>query len=296
MTSAHPADRQAASPGSPAQAGAEPDRPQPVGQDELAGVPLVQVWTDRELTPEPQGELELIGRLTAASNATFLARDQAQVRWIYKPLRGEAPLWDFPTGTLGQREIAAYALSLHAGFHVVPPTVRATGPYGVGSAQLWVDDAEDDVADLVLADELRQDWCSILVGVDQADREVALIHADLAGLRRLALFDLVANNADRKGAHILHRADGSILGVDHGLTFHAEPKLRTILWGWAEQEFSMGERELLLISADVATPALSPWLADDELEAVHGRIADLLDTGGFPAPEDDRPMIPWPPL
>lgn len=281
-----------------------PTAPPDHDQDESAtdqhpewdGLPTRQAWPDPATTPAPEGELELVGRLVTASNATFLARDQRDVRWVYKPVRGEAPLWDFPTGTLSQREIAAHDLSQQAGFAVVPPTVACTGPYGPGSAQLWINDAVEDLADLVGLDHVPDGWHGVIVGTDAADREVALVHAEDPGLRRLALFDLVANNADRKAGHILHRNDGSVLGVDHGLTFHAEPKLRTILWGWAGEPFTEDERALLDRAAALVEPVLSAWLDDAELAAVHQRVDDLLSANTFPEPDPERPLIPWPPI
>jgi uncharacterized repeat protein (TIGR03843 family) len=183
----------------------------------------------------PSGALELVGRITTASNATFLARI-GDVDVIYKPVAGERPLWDFPDGTLARREVAAYTVSETLGWRVVPTTWLADGPFGPGMVQLW---QEPDGAithpavALVPADEPVADgWCHVLDGLDENERPVSLVHEDSAALRRIAVFDVVTNNADRKGAHILEMADGHRYGVDHGLTFNTEPRLRTILWGW----------------------------------------------------------------
>lgn len=251
-----------------------------------------------DLATPPTGELTIMGRLVRASNATFLVVDEAGRKWVYKPLRGEAPLHDFPSGTLGQREIAAHDLSRAAGFDCVPFTCRAEGPFGVGSVQHWVDDAADDLAALVLADEVPDDWFGMVVGADERERDIALVHANHPRLRRLALFDLVANNADRKGGHILHRREAEqVLGVDHGLTFNTDPKLRTILWGWAEEPFTPEERALLERTLEVADETLSPWLSDEELQATHDRITEALAEGTFPSPnEDGWRTIPWPPI
>lgn len=251
-----------------------------------------------DLTVPPTGELEIVGRLVRASNATFLATDATGRKWVYKPLRGEAPLHDFPTGTLGQREIAAHDLSRAAGFDCVPFTCRAEGPFGVGSVQHWVDDAADDLAALVLVDDVPTDWFGMVVGEDDQERDIALVHANHDRLRRLALFDLVANNADRKGGHILHRQNvGQVLGVDHGLTFNAAPKLRTILWGWAEEPFTPEERALLARTLEVVDETLSLWLSDEELQATHERIVDALERGSFPEqPDEGWRTIPWPPI
>lgn len=255
-----------------------------------------------DLAVPPVGDLEIVGRLVRASNATFLVADESGRRWVYKPLRGEAPLHDFPTGTLGQREIAAHDLSRAAGFDCVPFTCRAEGPFGVGSVQHWVDDAVDDLAALVLVDEVPDDWFGMVVGADEQDRDIALVHANHALLRRLALFDVVTNNADRKGGHVLHRraADGvteAVFGADHGLTFNADPKLRTILWGWAGEPFSPDEVSLLRRTLEAADEALSPWLADAELDATHERVTAALAAGTFPEqPDEGWRTIPWPPI
>lgn len=248
-------------------------------------------------TAPPQGELTLVGRLVVASNATFLAQDEAGVEWVYKPVEGEAPLRDFPDHTLWRREIAAHELSRAAGFDCVPFTCPTDGPFGPGSAQRWVEEASDDLADLVLVDEIPEGFYGIVVGVDEAERDVALVHADTAGLRRLALFDAVANNADRKAGHILHTPDDRVLGVDHGLTFHTDHKLRTILWGWAGEPFTTGEQELLVHSLSVAEQALAPWVSDEEVEATFTRITNLVAEGTFPLPgEETWRNIPWPPV
>jgi uncharacterized repeat protein (TIGR03843 family) len=251
-----------------------------------------------DLAEPPSGELVVTGRLVRASNATFLVADEAHRKWVYKPVRGEAPLADFPTGTLGQREIAAHDLSRAVGFDCVPFTCRAEGPFGPGSVQHWVDDATDDLASLVLVDDVPPDWFGMLVGADESDRDIALVHANHPRLRRLALFDLVANNADRKGGHILHRpTSDQVLGVDHGLTFNVDPKLRTILWGWASEPFTDDEQALLQRTLEVAERVVGPWLADDEIDAIHARTTEALGRGTFPEPRDEGwRTIPWPPI
>ncbi|WP_328701808.1 SCO1664 family protein [Aestuariimicrobium ganziense] len=249
----------------------------------------------------PSGELNLVGRLVMASNATFLAEDELGAKWVYKPVRGEAPLWDFPTATLGQREIAAHDLSRAAGWDAVPFTCRVEGPFGPGSAQRWVEESEDDLADLVRLHEGPEGWATIVAGVDGDAHEVVLVTADHPLLRRLALFDVVTNNADRKAGHILHvpATDAhpeAVLGVDHGLTFHAEPKLRTILWGWAGEILTEDEHALLERTLDASEDALGPWLDDDEIQATQERIFTLIGDGCFPVPGDAWPVIPWPPI
>lgn len=239
--------------------------------------------------------MELLGRLVEASNATFLAElDGRHV--VYKPTAGEAPLWDFPPQTLGRREVAAHDLSRASGFDVVPPTRWIEdAPLGPGSVQDWVETDGDDLADLVALDEVRDDWFGIVVGVDDDEREVALAHADHPALRRLALFDVLANNADRKAGHIL-RVGEDVRGVDHGVSFHAEPKLRTILWGWSESPLTAAELALVRTTLDVAADALGPWLSGPEVAACEARARHLLDVGIFPSVGDDWRCIPWPPI
>jgi len=246
--------------------------------------------------PSPaEGALTLVGRLIEASNATFVVADAEGRRFVYKPVVGEAPLWDFPRRTLSRREVAAYELSLASGFGVVPPTRWITdGPLGQGSLQDWVE-AGDSLALLVKVGDIPPGWHGIVLGVDADDHEVALVHADDPRLRRLALFDVVVNNADRKAGHIL-ATDGPVFGVDHGVTFHTDPKLRTILWGWSGDPLLDNDRTLLAAVLAVAEETLGPWLRPDEVTAVLERTQALLDAGTFPEPGDAWPVIPWPPI
>lgn len=245
------------------------------------------------------GELTLVGRLPTASNGTFLAELQTPeglVECVHKPIAGERPLWDFPDGTLAAREVAAHRLSAAAGFDVVPRTVFVDGPLGSGSLQAWVVDEGPELVDLVPAREVPVDWAAVVEGYAGDGSEVAVVHAlDHEGLRRLALFDVLANNADRKGGHVLHR-QGRVYGVDHGLTFHSEPKLRTVLWGWAGESLTDTDRVLVETAAAVADEVLGDLLARRELAAVQQRCEDLLTTGRFPEPDPDRHCVPWPPF
>jgi uncharacterized repeat protein (TIGR03843 family) len=189
-------------------------------------------------------EVRITGRLLHASNATFLAElqtDSMPIECVYKPLEGERPLWDFPHRTLGLREVAAYEVSRIGGFDCVPVTVLIDGPFGLGSLQVWVDvdeAATNKLVDLVPTSAVpKQGWFASVEGFDGDDRPVSVIHADVADLRLLAVFDVLINNADRKGGHILGSA-GRVFGVDHGVSFHTDHKLRTLLWGWAGCELS----------------------------------------------------------
>ncbi|MFP5335231.1 MAG: SCO1664 family protein [Actinomycetes bacterium] len=258
-----------------------------------------------------RGELEVAGRLVDASNATLLAHvtsDGVRAACVYKPVAGERPLWDFPRGTLARREVAAYRLSAGGGFDVCPPTVLRDGPFGVGSVQLWVDagDAEPvpgaGLVDVVRPADVRPGWRRVLDAYGVDGEPVVLVHAEDTALAGMALFDAVANNADRKGGHVLRGADGHLFGVDHGLTFHDEPKLRTVLWGWAGEPIAPDGADLLRRLAALLDDAgdlardLAGLLSSSELDALRARTADLLRSGRFPLPEEGRPLIPWPPF
>ncbi|MDN5770474.1 MAG: SCO1664 family protein [Microlunatus sp.] len=248
------------------------------------------------------GELQIAGRLTDASNATYLAvlsTALGLIECVYKPIRGERPLWDFPTGTLGLREVAAYEVSCAGGFDVVPVTVLVDGPLGPGSLQAWVDvDAQqtDRLVDLIPTEDLpREGWFDVVDGLDARDRSVSVVHADCAPLRRMAIFDLLVNNADRKGGHILP-SSGHVFGVDHGVTFHTEFKLRTLLWGWAGSELTEAELAGVRAVRDQTPDRLFELLAEPEIEAFWERADRLLARGRFPRPRGHRPAIPWPPF
>lgn len=244
-------------------------------------------------------ELTLTGRLATASNATFLGRigDDAVV---YKPVAGEAPLWDFPGRTLARREVASFLVSEALGWDVVPRTWLRDGPFGEGMVQLWQEpDTDQDAADLVLTDQVpATGWRIVLEGEDQSGRAVALVHEDTPALRRMAVFDVIVNNADRKGDHILAMPDGHRHGVDHGLTFHHEEKLRTVLWGWIGEALSTEELDGIRRVADALDDELGRDLAallnPEELAALAERCTRLQGDGCFPAPSGEMPAVPWP--
>lgn len=253
-----------------------------------------------------EGELAVEGRLVAASNATLLCHlvgDTGDaLRCVYKPVAGERPLWDFPDGTLAAREVAAYLVSEAAGWHVVPPTILRDGPFGEGMCQLWIeiDQAGTALVDVVPPGAVPDGWLRVFDAVDAAGDPVVLAHADHARLRHMALFDLVANNADRKGGHVLVGVGGDIYGVDHGVCFHVEPKLRTVLWGWSGEP--LGNDELAMLTGLQAElrgglgDRLAELLAPREVAATLDRVASLLAAGRFPRPSPGRVPIPWPPF
>jgi uncharacterized repeat protein (TIGR03843 family) len=265
------------------------------------------------------GELTVIGRIRSASNATFLCEAHLDVRaahCVYKPVAGEAPLWDFPDGTLAGREVAAYLVSAELGWNVVPYTVLRDGPAGFGMVQRWVDQPGDaldvdesgeptavdpeagpDLVDLLPAGHVPPGFLPILQAYDYAGDEVTLVHADDHRLQRMAVFDVLINNADRKGGHILAGVDGGVYGVDHGVSLHTEDKLRTVLWGWAGKPVDddalrdvAALRDALLVDFE---EVLRPHITGREIDALYARAVALLENPVMPSPDRRRP-IPWP--
>jgi uncharacterized repeat protein (TIGR03843 family) len=230
------------------------------------------------LTLLAEGELSVEGRLVDASNATLyclVGADGVSRPCVYKPIAGERPLWDFPDGTLAYREVAAYEVSAATGWDIVPPTVFRDGPFGPGMCQLWIDVDED---------------------VDLA----VLARSNNPQLRRMSVFDAVINNADRKGGHLLPTPAGHVYGVDHGVCFSVEDKLRTLLWRWRGQPLpgdavAVLEQLLEALKGDLGV-RLHELLDHHEVVAVEHRVRRLLSTGRHPMPSDEWPSIPWPPF
>ncbi|MCT7660125.1 SCO1664 family protein [Mycobacterium deserti] len=264
--------------------------------------------TDNEVLQ--RGELTVIGRIRSASNATFLCEvnlGERQAHCVYKPIAGEAPLWDFPDGTLAGRELGAYLVSAALGWNIVPYTIIRDGPAGEGMLQLWVDQPGDevdeepssgpDLVDLLPADHIPSGFLPILQAYDYAGDEVTLVHADDARLRRMAVFDVLINNADRKGGHILCGVDGHVYGVDHGVSLHVDDKLRTVLWGWAGKPVDDETLGDVVRLRDQLRNGLAEELSDHitarEVSALHARTVDLLKNPVMPTPDRRRP-IPWP--
>lgn len=247
------------------------------------------------------GDLELSGRVMPASNATFVGRI-GDIEVVYKPVAGEKPLWDFPDGDLASRERAAYLVSQVLGWDVVPRTWLRDGPMGPGMVQLWQHtDPEQSAVALVRSGQMPETgWRHVFEGWDAQDRPVSLIHEDSVPLRRTAVFDVVTNNADRKGGHVLEMTGGHRYGIDHGLTFHAEHKLRTVLWGWLGEELDPEERagveRVQAALSGTLGEELAPLLTEWELVALDRRCTRLLREGVFPAPRGEMPAIPWPPF
>jgi uncharacterized repeat protein (TIGR03843 family) len=246
------------------------------------------------------GTLEIEGRLVDASNATLYCtirtggpegrpemsraknpknakRQQASIACVYKPIAGERPLWDFPVGTLAGREVAAYAVSRAAAWDVVPPTVMRDGPFGPGMCQLWID--HDTGVDLIALSR----------------------RTDHAGLRDMAVFDAVVNNADRKIGHLLPVPDGHLYGCDHGVCFAEDYKLRTVLWQWRGKTLPRRSVEALRrLKAELTEGSLgaelSGLLTESEIEATRIRVETLIKHRVHPYPPADWPAVPWPPI
>ncbi|MGL5823881.1 MAG: SCO1664 family protein [Nocardioides sp.] len=253
---------------------------------------------DRDQLSFVDGELVLEGRVAPASNATFLATIN-NTRVVYKPIAGERPLWDFPDGCLAWREVAAWHVSEALGWNVVPYTFVGGGPHGEGMIQLWQEPDPDQAAvDIVAADAVPRGYCHVFDGIDAHNRPVALVHEDNAALRRVAVFDVLINNGDRKGGHVLPMSDGHRFGVDHGVSFHSDDKLRTVLWGWSGQPLT--EPELAAVRQLAEAPAalresLSGLLTEREIDQFFARAAGLTEVGSMPQPSGEWPAIPWPP-
>ena len=254
-----------------------------------------------------RGELTVRGRIREASNAALyctVAHEDREAACVYKPVAGERPLWDFPDGTLAGREAAAYEVSRATGWDLVPPTVLRDGPYGEGMCQLWIETEPGGAELLALVDgeEPEPGWKAIGFAEVGEGRTALLVHADDDRLRRLSVLDAVINNADRKGGHLLPTADGRLYGIDHGVTFNTENKLRTLLWGWAGEPLSEEALDVLKGLRDALTPsgpltaALTPLITPAEIGATRARVDALLTSGTHPEPGTDWPAIPWPPV
>lgn len=232
-------------------------------------------WVEKSISHLTAGELEITGRLVDASNATLFGvmhHAGATLEVIYKPVAGERPLWDFPDGTLADREYAAFLLSDKTGLDLVPPTILREGPAGLGMVQRWID-------------------------VDESIELGSYFAQDRQELRRLALFDAIINNTDRKIGHLLPDQKGHLFACDHGVTFHTEDKLRTVLWQWAGDaltEEELGTLRQISNFIDVHSAALSSHLTYEEIEATRQRINKLGSDGIMPLPSEDWPAIPWP--
>lgn len=232
--------------------------------------------TDDNFLTLTHGDLQVTGRLVDASNATLYAtatRGAHSLVCIYKPIAGERPLWDFPDGCLAHREYAAFVVSDFLGLDLVPLTILRDGPYGPGMVQQWIDIDE---------------------GIDLSQ----FFSTDHPRLRAMALFDAIINNTDRKIGHLLPLDQERVLGCDHGVTFHSDDKLRTVLWQWAGESFNADEIKVLEIARSRINAELgdllAPLLTEIEIRQIERRVTHLLNSGTFPLPNPDWPAVPWP--
>lgn len=267
--------------------------------------------TSADLTPSAvdlTGEIEVLGRVADSSNLAVIARVSTLPggHVIYKPVRGERPLWDFPDGTLAGREVAAHVVSQLGGWDVVPPTVLRDGPLGPGSVQLWIGDPFDPVSDDVVVDlvpegQTPEGWHEVLDGETPGGQSVTVVHSGADDVRSLAVLDAALNNSDRKGSHCLRDRDGRLWAIDHGVTFSPTPKLRTVLWGWAGEPLTDADRARLqrlraALDDDADRARLLALLPEADVEALALRVVRLLERGVHPYPSREWPSVPWPPL
>ncbi len=249
-----------------------------------------------------RGRIDITGRLVDASNATLFGTvtlDGAEAQCVYKPVRGERPLWDFPDGTLAGREVGAFLVSEAAGFHVVPHTLLRDGPFGPGMVQVWVEtDDERELVDVCSPKKVPEGWLAVLRARGERGQPAVLVHADTPALQRMAAFDAVVNNADRKGGHVLLAPDGAVRGVDHGVSFNLDDKLRTVLWGWAGEPIDgddLARLAALRTQLDGALgTALAAHLTRAEIATTGRRIDRLAVEAAHPLPSEGWPSIPWP--
>jgi len=262
--------------------------------------------TDAELVELlARGELTPLGRVADSSNGALLCvvgDPVDEVLAIVKPEATERPLWDYPHGTLVARERAAWLVSEAGCFGVVPPTVLRDGPRGPGSVQLWVgpvSEEPDPVVEVCPPHAVREDWVVVLHGEGPTGERVVVAHSSEPALRTVAVLDAALNNSDRKGGHLLRDGD-RVRGCDHGVSLGVEPKLRTVLWGWAgdplpDADVERLERLRVALAGPLADD-LSPLLTRDEIRALVQRVDRLLRRRTHPLPDPGWPAIPWPAL
>jgi len=237
---------------------------------------------EQDLVDLNNGVLTVTGRLVDASNATLFAmcsvkdvNGDREFACIYKPIAGERPLWDFPDGSLANREYLSFLVSHWLELHLVPPTILRDGPYGTGMVQKWID-------------------------IDPSVDLMNFYQSDHPKLRELALFDLITNNTDRKIGHLIPTQDGHVYGCDHGVTFHEDDKLRTVLWQWAGLSYTEVEKSLLLLARELFTGSkleiINGLITEEEISATVARIDRALIEGSFTLPSPDWPAVPWPPF
>ena len=237
--------------------------------------------------------VNVIGQMVNASNSTLVVESEGN-RFIYKPRSGERPLWDFPDHTLHLRERAAFVVSEMLGWDIVPETVIADGPYGIGSFQNWID-AEPTTVDIFPPNAVPEQWLTIITGIDEEGHQVTLAHENSSRLFQIAIFDALVNNADRKAGHLLTDKSGKTFGIDHGVTFNSEDKLRTVLWGWIGEPLPAAYlQDLEALKIQITDSELDELLDEDEIAALRDRIDTLTAESVMPSPSPHWPAVPWP--
>ena len=243
---------------------------------------LESLQIERDLVDLNNAVLTVTGRLVDASNATLYAMcsvksygEDREFPCIYKPIAGERPLWDFPDGSLANREYLTFLVSHWLKLHLVPPTILRDGPYGTGMVQKWIDiDPDIELMDFYQSNDPK--------------------------LRLLAILDIISNNTDRKIGHLIPVVGGHLYGCDHGVTFHVDDKLRTVLWQWAGAQFTEEEKTLFIQARELFTISKREIIAglidEDEISATIARIDRALVEQSFPLPNPDWPAVPWPPF
>jgi uncharacterized repeat protein (TIGR03843 family) len=244
---------------------------------------------------------KVLTKISTASNLALLLQSESEsnpIKAIFKPILGVQPLWDFPNNDLIEREFATFILSEQANLDLVPPTaIRKIENFGTGMIQLWIEDAKVEIVKLFDSNSISEEYLPVLEGRDQADKPVTLAVKDSAWVDQLTIFDAVINNSDRKASHIITTSSGKSWAIDHGVSWHTENKLRSVLWGKAGQELTSEARstlqhleESLIEKNDV----LSEFLTQQEIDAAFSRLAILKESGAFPVPNENWPAIPWP--
>ena len=264
------------------------------------------------------GDMQVLGRLPEASNLALLAEvatDEGPIRCIYKPIAGERPLWDFPGAALAAREVLTAQAAACFGWDLIPATVwRDDGPFGAGMCQEWVESVDGPPVALFARGAVPEGWRDVAEGVDSLGAPVVLAHEVSDPMAQVVVLDALVNNADRKGGHVLRRPDGRVAAIDHGVTFHAENKLRTVLWGWAGMPIPESLLGQVSDGAAAFTTLVQEWgtgtaqgtwqgsaqgsahLSEAEVRAATDRLESLLREAAFPMPTADWPALPWPPM
>jgi len=247
------------------------------------------------------GEIEIEGLIPDSSNGALkvLVSDSKQsVEAIIKPEVSIRPLWDFPDLDLNNREYATYLLDRELNLNYVPDTVmRNVEGIGKSLIQEWVTESDNDLIIVKSPEDIPEEYLKVLQGYDELNKLITLAHKNNRDLRNLCLFDLVINNADRKGGHLLMDSANKMWAIDHGVSWHFESKIRTVLWGWIDETFN--DQDIALLNN--AKKVIQTWkdeeficLSKEEIEQAIKRVEGLLKENAFPQPGNQWPAVPWP--